>query len=245
MYQYGGISPCLINPWSLSYIVPALSSAVTTVYQTKILFSVTLKERQLHSMTFQDFENEILKFHDFLGFSWPVRTPWDSLWVISNETEVTAIAMEETTISKNGHRIAIPIKFTLLVVPWRQRNLPRSVPHIQSFSLLLFIFSFVSIEFASSILHSTILNAWQFIENWWFDGKCRTKKMSAGSHTEAPFSRLKLFPWLDKCWNTPVRIPQIKSFPKEALESVTTSTCGYIAWNTCMFWFCHQSMLAC
>jgi len=60
-------------------------------------------------------------------------------------------------------------------------------------------------------------------------GNAGHKKMSAGTHREAPFSWLKLFSWLPKCWNTPVRIPQIKSFPKEALESVTTSTCGYIA----------------
>ena len=97
------------------------------------------------AITFHDFpgfENEILKFHDFLGFSWPVRTLWDSLWVISNETEVTATAMEETMISKNGHHIAFRSSFTLLVivVPWRQRNLPKSVLHIQSFSLLLFYF---------------------------------------------------------------------------------------------------------
>ena len=57
----------LFNYSSLLYIILALSSVVTN------LPNKTFKDQKL----FHDFtglENEILKFHDFAGFPWPIRT---------------------------------------------------------------------------------------------------------------------------------------------------------------------------
>ena len=61
------------NYSSLSYIVLALSSAVTKLPNKTLIF------HDFHGPTiqFHDFrglENEILKFHNFPGFPWPVRT---------------------------------------------------------------------------------------------------------------------------------------------------------------------------
>ena len=63
----------LCNYSSLSYIVLALSSAVTKL-PNKTLIS---HDSQGVAIKFQDFpglENEILKLHDFPGFPWPIRT---------------------------------------------------------------------------------------------------------------------------------------------------------------------------
>lgn len=135
--------------------------------------------------------------------------------------------------------MAIPLpfrsKFYIVSCAMKARKSAKKCTTNSEFQPFTFLFSHLS---ASSLLVAFCTQQFwmhdNFIENWWFDGKCRTKKMSAGFHRGAPFSRLKLFPWLPKCWNTPARSPQIKSFPKEALKSVTTSTCGYIAWNTYM-----------
>ena len=57
----------LFNYSSLLYIILALSSVLTN------LPNKTFKDQKL----FHDFtglENEILKFHDFAGFPWPIRT---------------------------------------------------------------------------------------------------------------------------------------------------------------------------
>ena len=56
---------------------------------------------------------------------------------ISREIEVATIFIAETTIlvNKRDDRIAISIKFdNFRVVRWRQRNLPKSVRHVQSFN---------------------------------------------------------------------------------------------------------------
>ena len=134
------------------------------------------------AITFHDFpgfENEILKFHDFLGFSWPVRTLWDSLWVISNETEVPATAMEETMISKNGHRIAILIKFYIVsnsCAMKAKKSAKKCTTHSE-FQPFTFLFSHLSAS--SSLVAFCVQQFWMhdnFIKNWWVDGKCRTKK---------------------------------------------------------------------
>ena len=134
------------------------------------------------AITFHDFpgfENEILKFHDFLGFSWPVRTLWDSLWVISNEIEVPATAMEETMISKNGHRIAILIKFYIVsnsCAMKAKKSAKKCTTHSE-FQPFTFLFSHLSAS--SSLVAFCVQQFWMhdnFIKNWWVDGKCRTKK---------------------------------------------------------------------
>ena len=63
----------LFNYSSLSYIVLALSSAVTKQSNKTLIFH----DFQGPTIKFHDFpglENEILKFHDFPGFPRPVRT---------------------------------------------------------------------------------------------------------------------------------------------------------------------------
>ena len=52
-----------VNYSSLSYIIPALSSAATYLPNETLIFH-----------DFPALENEILTFHDFPGFPWPVRT---------------------------------------------------------------------------------------------------------------------------------------------------------------------------
>lgn len=132
------------------------------------------------AITFHDFpgfENETLKFHDFLGFSWPVRSLWDSLWVISNGIEVTTIAMEETMISKNGHRIAIPIKFYIVSCAMKAKKSAKKCTTHSEFQPFTFLFS--RLPASSSLVAFCAQQFWMhdnFIENWWFDGKCRSKK---------------------------------------------------------------------
>ena len=63
----------LFNYSTLSYIVLALSFALSNVANKKLNFH----DFQWLKIKFHDFpglENEILAFHDFPGFPWPVRT---------------------------------------------------------------------------------------------------------------------------------------------------------------------------
>ena len=63
---------------------------------------------------------------------------------ISDEMEVSTIAIDKTTILRLDDRIAIPIKFDKVTRSTRQRNLPNSVLRVQSFVCLLlslFVFS--------------------------------------------------------------------------------------------------------
>ena len=58
---------------SSSYIVVALSSAVTNPWnKTLILHDFQGPSIKFHDSS--DLENEMLKFPDFPGFLWPVRT---------------------------------------------------------------------------------------------------------------------------------------------------------------------------
>ena len=61
-----------------------------------------------------------------------------------------------------------------------------------------FTFLFSHLSASSSLVAFCVQQFWMhdnFIKNWWYDGKCRTKKkMSTATHREAPFSWLKLFP---------------------------------------------------
>ena len=61
------------NYSSLSYTVLALPSAVTKLLN-KTLILHNFKGPTIKFHVFQGLANEILKFHDFPGFPWPVRT---------------------------------------------------------------------------------------------------------------------------------------------------------------------------
>ena len=63
----------LFNYSSLSYIVLALSSAVTNLTNKTLIFH-DFHGPTIKFLDFPGLENEILKFHDFPGFLWPVRT---------------------------------------------------------------------------------------------------------------------------------------------------------------------------
>ena len=60
-----------------------------------------------------------------------------------DEMEVATTAIDEATILQIKTTVALPFQssLTMLVVQWWQRNLPKSVLHVQSFSLLIFSFS--------------------------------------------------------------------------------------------------------
>ena len=68
-----------VNYFSLSYIVLALSSAVTNLSNKTFIFHdfpwPTIEFRE-----FPGLENETLKFHDFPRFPWPVRNLYNVLW---------------------------------------------------------------------------------------------------------------------------------------------------------------------
>ena len=62
---------------------------------------------------------------------------------ISDEIEAATTAFDEATILQIKAMIALRFQssLTMLVVQWWQRNVPKSVLHVQSFSLLIFSFS--------------------------------------------------------------------------------------------------------
>ena len=75
-----------VNYFSLSYIVLALSSAVTNLSNKTLIFH----DLPWPAIEFHDFpglENEILKFHDFPGFPWPVRNLDNVLWLDMTSTQ--------------------------------------------------------------------------------------------------------------------------------------------------------------
>ena len=69
----------VVNYFSLSNTVFALSSAVTNLSNKTFIFHdfpwPTIEFRE-----FPGLENEILKFHDFPRFPWPVRNLDNVLW---------------------------------------------------------------------------------------------------------------------------------------------------------------------
>ena len=66
-----------------------------------------------------------------------VQTLRDSLWVISNEIEVPAIAIEETMILKSGHRIAILIEFYIVSCAMKAKKSAKRCTTHSEFNLLL------------------------------------------------------------------------------------------------------------
>ena len=56
-----------------------------------------------------------------------------------DEMEVATTAIGEATILQIKTTVALPFQssLTMLVVQWWQRNLPKSVLHVQGFSLLI------------------------------------------------------------------------------------------------------------
>ena len=60
-----------------------------------------------------------------------------------DEMEVATTATDEATILQIKTTVALPFQssLTMLVVQWWLRNLPKSVLHVQGFSLLIFSFS--------------------------------------------------------------------------------------------------------
>ena len=79
--------------------------------------------------------------------------------------------------------LVFPSSLTTLVGQWRQRNLPESSMHFQSFCIAYFL---VSVEHASSVTTQKIF--WYVRispENRRFDGKRATKLTSAVNHSKA------------------------------------------------------------
>ena len=64
----------LLNYLSLSYFVLVLTSPVTNLTNTTLIFHDFLWPTIINFHDFQDHENEILKFQDSSSFPWPVRT---------------------------------------------------------------------------------------------------------------------------------------------------------------------------
>ena len=95
--------------------------------------------------------------------------------------------MTEAMILRIKTTIALLLVFhsslTTLVVQWRQRNLPESAMHFQSFVLLIFSFLLSTLV---ALQHKKSFDMWRIrLKNRRFDGKRATKSTFAVNHTKA------------------------------------------------------------
>ena len=76
----------VVNYFSLSYTFLALSSAVTNLSNKTFIFHdfpwPTIEFRE-----FPGLENEVLNFHDFPRFPWPVQNLHNVLWLDMMSTQ--------------------------------------------------------------------------------------------------------------------------------------------------------------
>ena len=115
------------------------------------------------------------------------RERWYSLCVFPTKSK----SRPSLLIKQRGKTIVLPLRWSLttLVFRWRQRNLPKSVLHVQSFVLLItFAFCIFSARFHHCRCRgcSTSQNRSRYktisLKNCRFKEKRATKTTSAGTH---------------------------------------------------------------
>ena len=160
---------------------------------------------------FCDLEGTAITFHDFPGlWKWNSEIPWLPRFFMTCANPVR-LSMGNFQWNwshchcyggnndlKKWPSHCIPIKFYIVsnsCAMKAKKSAKKCTTHSE-FQPFTFLFSHLSAS--SSLVAFCIQQFWMhdnFIKNWWYDGKCRTKKkMSTATHREAPFSWLKLFP---------------------------------------------------
>ena len=117
---------------------------------------------------------------------------------ISDEMEVSTIAIDKTTILRLDDRIALPMKFDNFSRSTRQRNLPNSVLRVQSFvCLLLSLFVFFRFPRCTCRGCSTSQNHSRYktisLKNCRFDEKFATKATFPSTHERLKGLSLKAY----------------------------------------------------
>ena len=135
-----------------------------------------------------------------------------------DEMEVATTAIDEATILQIKTTVALLFQssLTMLVVQWWQRNLPKSVLHVQGFSLLIFLFSssLWYAELARRELRYYSKNVLICDDFAWNHGKRATKSTSA-----APL-RQRLSNLISLIFKFTVKISILKKETKKKLTNI-------------------------